>query len=89
MKKRYELLDFLRVLAILLVLNSHLDNLYPISALATGGAAGNGLFFICFYDGECVFVEVISHRKTLTGLQIFTFQRSKLNAGMEHFQIVF
>ncbi len=52
MRKRYELLDFLRVLAILLVLNSHLDKLYPISALATGGAAGNGLFFII--SGYCL-----------------------------------
>ena len=37
-KKRYALLDVLRVAAILLVLNSHFDPLYPISALATGGA---------------------------------------------------
>lgn len=34
MKKRCKLLDCLRVLAILLVLNSHLDQLYPISALS-------------------------------------------------------
>lgn len=52
MKKRCELLDLLRVLAILLVLNSHFDSLYPISALATGGAAGNGLFFII--SGYCL-----------------------------------
>lgn len=52
MKKRYELLDLLRVLAILLVLNSHLDQLYPIPALASGGAAGNGLFFII--SGYCL-----------------------------------
>ena len=52
MRKRCELLDFLRVLAILLVLNSHLDRLYPISALASGGAAGNGLFFII--SGYCL-----------------------------------
>lgn len=51
-KKHYALLDVLRVLAILLVLNSHFDPLYPISALATGGAAGNGLFFIL--SGYCL-----------------------------------
>lgn len=52
MKKRFELLDLLRVAAILLVLNSHFDTLYPIPALATGGAAGNGLFFIL--SGYCL-----------------------------------
>ena len=51
-KKRYVLLDVLRVAAILLVLNSHFDPLYPISALATGGAAGNGLFFVL--SGYCL-----------------------------------
>ncbi len=52
MKKRLELLDLLRLAAILLVINSHLDELYPIPALATGGAAGNGLFFII--SGYCL-----------------------------------
>ena len=51
-KKRYALLDVLRVAAILLVLNSHFDPLYPIPALATGGAAGNGLFFVL--SGYCL-----------------------------------
>ena len=51
-KKRYALLDVLRTLAILLVLNSHFDPLYPIPALATGGAVGNGLFFIL--SGYCL-----------------------------------
>ena len=50
--KRCALLDVLRVTAILLVLNSHFDPLYPIPALATGGAAGNGLFFIL--SGYCL-----------------------------------
>lgn len=34
-----------RCLAILLVTNSHLDALYPIRQLATGGALGNAIFF--------------------------------------------
>ena len=51
-KKRYALLDVLRVAAILLVLNFHFDPLYPIPALATGGAAGNGLFFVL--SGYCL-----------------------------------
>ena len=33
-------------MAILLVFNSHCSKLYPIEALATGGALGNALFFI-------------------------------------------
>ena len=38
--------NFLRALAILLMINSHLDNYYPISYLATGGMIGNSLFFM-------------------------------------------
>lgn len=37
---------FLRFIAILLITNSHLDKLYPISAMATGGQLGNSLFFM-------------------------------------------
>lgn len=36
----------MRFLAILLISNSHLDHLYPIPFLATGGAIGNALFFM-------------------------------------------
>lgn len=36
----------LRCLAILLVINSHMDILYPIPQLSTGGAIGNALFFM-------------------------------------------
>jgi len=45
-KRHYEFLNLLRVFAILLVFNSHCDALYPVSALATGGAMGNALFFV-------------------------------------------
>ncbi|MFM2007655.1 MAG: hypothetical protein RLZZ09_3310, partial [Pseudomonadota bacterium] len=38
--------DALRCLAILLVINSHMDILYPIPQLSTGGAIGNALFFM-------------------------------------------
>ena len=37
--------NYAKVIAILLVLNSHMDSLYPISSLAVGGALGNSLFF--------------------------------------------
>ncbi|WP_394752640.1 acyltransferase [Crenothrix sp.] len=36
----------LRFIAIILVINSHMDILYPIPQLATGGAIGNALFFM-------------------------------------------
>lgn len=38
-------LDLLRAVAIVLVVNSHLDDLYPIHQLGTGGVFGNELFF--------------------------------------------
>lgn len=37
---------FLRFIAILLITNSHLDKLYPVPAMATGGQLGNSLFFM-------------------------------------------
>lgn len=44
--KQINALNALKVVAIILVFNSHCDNLYPIKALATGGALGNALFFV-------------------------------------------
>jgi len=43
--KKYEFVNIMKFFAVFLVLNSHYDNLYPISRLATGGALGNSLFF--------------------------------------------
>lgn len=37
---------FLRFVAIVLVINSHMDEFYPYPWLATGGAIGNSLFFM-------------------------------------------
>ena len=37
---------FLRFIAVLLITNSHLDSLYPIPGLASGGALGNAIFFM-------------------------------------------
>lgn len=37
---------FLRFIAILLITNSHLDKLYPVPAMSTGGQLGNSLFFM-------------------------------------------
>lgn len=38
--------EFLRCVAIIMIVNSHLDVFYPIPALGTGGAIGNSLFFM-------------------------------------------
>lgn len=38
--------NFLRALAIILIVNSHLKNFYPVQQLATGGMIGNALFFV-------------------------------------------
>lgn len=37
---------FLRFVAIICIANSHLDALYPVPLLATGGSIGNALFFM-------------------------------------------
>jgi hypothetical protein len=37
--------QFLRALAIVLIINSHLDRYYPIPYIGTGGAIGNSIFF--------------------------------------------
>ena len=42
---KYQDTQFLRALAILLVINSHLDRYYPIPYIGTGGAIGNSMFF--------------------------------------------
>lgn len=45
-KEQLHAMNLLKIIAILLVFNSHCGKLYPISAMATGGALGNALFFI-------------------------------------------
>lgn len=42
---RFFFADILKALAALIIVNSHFDSLYPIPALATGGAIGNAIFF--------------------------------------------
>jgi hypothetical protein len=42
---KYPDTQFLRAIAIILILNSHLDRYYPIPFIATGGAIGNSIFF--------------------------------------------
>lgn len=44
-KNTYYFVNILKACAALLIINSHYDSIYPIAALATGGAIGNALFF--------------------------------------------
>lgn len=55
-KNRDPSIDLLRFLAVVLVVNSHLDHGYPdaYKALATGGALGDALFF--FVSGFTLFI---------------------------------
>lgn len=41
----YEFIYVMKAIASCLVMNSHFDGIWPVSALATGGAVGNCLFF--------------------------------------------
>ncbi len=42
----YEFINLMKAVASCLVVNSHLDGVWPISALATGGSLGNCMFFV-------------------------------------------
>lgn len=42
---KYPDTQFIRAFGILLIINSHLDNYYPIPYIGTGGAIGNSIFF--------------------------------------------
>lgn len=46
--------QFIRAIGILLIVNSHLDNYYPVKQLATGGAIGNSIFFFLSAFGICL-----------------------------------
>jgi peptidoglycan/LPS O-acetylase OafA/YrhL len=46
MKTENSGVNLLRFLAIVLVINSHMDAFYPIPVFGTGGAIGNALFFV-------------------------------------------
>lgn len=46
MTNRSNFIYYIKTVAVLLIINSHLDNLYPSSALSIGGSLGNTLFFL-------------------------------------------
>ena len=47
MKQRNIGIDILKCIAAILIVNSHMDLLYPNKAFATGGGIGDVLFFFC------------------------------------------
>lgn len=53
MDTKYDFIYYIKAAAALLIINSHFDGLYPIPALATGGAVGNALFFAV--SGFCLY----------------------------------
>jgi hypothetical protein len=58
-------LALLRAVAIVLVVNSHLDDLYPIPQLGTGGMFGNELFF--FVSGYGLFLSYNKSHEPIGG----------------------
>lgn len=44
--KRSYSVDLAKCMAVLLFLNNHMKDIYPIRILACGGALGNALFFV-------------------------------------------
>jgi peptidoglycan/LPS O-acetylase OafA/YrhL len=64
--------NFLRFLAIMLVINSHLDDLYPIHWLGTGGSIGNSLFFMLSSYGI-----MLSEQKNPQSFSQFMIKRIK------------
>lgn len=65
--KQYNIRDntlFLRFLAIVLVINSHMDLFYPVPMFSTGGAIGNSIFFMLSSFG--LLLSEINKPQTLT-----------------------
>ena len=58
-KKRYAFIDALKAIASVLIINSHYDTIYPVAALATGGALGNAIFFAV--SGFCRYSDAPPH----------------------------
>lgn len=73
----FSFIYLLRMLGAILITNSHFDDLYPIAALGTGGAIGNGLFF--FASGftikhfEKTFLKWYGHRIKKIYISIFVW----------------
>ena len=63
--KKLQCINAMKLFAILLVINSHMDKLYPKDYFATGGALGNALFFIIsgyFFTARLDFKGIIQKK---------------------------
>ena len=74
--KRLYYIDLLKVIAVFLIINSHCEPVYRIKQLATGGALGNSLFFIC--SGFCL-KEVIENKVSWLVNKIFKLKQKGIN----------
>ena len=74
----FEFINYLKVLATALITNSHFGNIWPVSALATGGLLGNVIFFavsgFLLYNIKISFPKWFSKRffRVYPSLVIFT-----------------
>lgn len=66
----YSFINLLKAFAAVLITNSHMGDLYPLSFLSVGGAIGNTIFFLV--SGFC-----ISNRIMGGGWSIWLFERIK------------
>ena len=78
MKNRlFNFQSIFRTLAIIFVLNSHLDGFYPSTYFSSGGGLGNTMFF--FISGFSLVPRVnINTIQELFGIKIFTWIYEKL-----------
>lgn len=74
----FEFINYLKLIATVLITNSHFGEIWPISALATGGLLGNVIFFavsgFLLYDIRTNFFKWFSKRffRVYPALAIFT-----------------
>ncbi len=90
-KRTYDFITYLKAIAAMLILNSHFDRMYPIPALATGGAIGNALFFavsgFCLHPVDMPLKKWFSRRLVrlylptvlMTVISVFTYYSVSLS----------
>lgn len=99
-KKIFCFVNLLKAFAAILIINSHYDTIYPISALATGGAIGNALFFAI--SGFCLYPITIKFKKwffnkiikiyiptlLMSTIALFTYLKDEYSIGSMLFIII-
>lgn len=92
----FEFINYLKLIATVLITNSHFGNIWPMSALATGGLLGNVIFFavsgFLLYNIKTNFAKWFSKRffRVYPALAIFTlFAVSIGEYGLNSFEDAF